>query len=83
MNFIDVRFPMGLLFVGLGLLLAIAGLADPDPTTSLNRKVGTNANLLWGLLMLAFGVVNVLLAWRKSRSTAGQSDNTTEPPTEQ
>lgn len=70
MNFIDVRFPMGLLFVGLGLLLTIAGLVDPDPITSLNRKVGTNANLLWGILMFVFGVVNVLLARRKSKTDA-------------
>jgi hypothetical protein len=67
MMLIDVRFPMGLLFAGLGLILLCAGIIDPDPVTSLQRKVGTNMNLYWGCFMIVFGLLNLVLAWRKSR----------------
>ena len=68
MMFIDVRFPMGLLFVALGLILTATGLVDPDPVTSLHRKVGSNVNLYWGCGLLVFGVLNLLLAWRRPKT---------------
>jgi hypothetical protein len=59
---LDVRLPIGLLFVLLGGLLAVYGAAS-DP--SLYRvSLGINVNLWWGLVMLAFGLVMLGLAWR-------------------
>jgi len=68
--FIDVRWPMGLLFAGLGAILVLTAILDPDPLTSLQRKVGSNVNLLWGAAMLLFGALNLLLAWLKTRADA-------------
>jgi hypothetical protein len=58
----DVRLPIGLLFVVLGGLLAGYGLVVGSP--SAEHKAGLfNLNLWWGLLMLAFGLGMLLLAW--------------------
>ena len=53
----DVRQPIGLLFVAIGLLVAAYG--------ALERPVsqGLNIDLLWGLVMAAFGALMLALAW--------------------
>jgi hypothetical protein len=53
---LDLRVPIGLLFVTLGGLLTIYGLATQftDPAMY-ERSLGININLWWGLVMLAFG----------------------------
>ena len=58
---LDLRYPIGLMFVVLGVLLVGYSLANPSlraPLTSLN------VNLFSGLGMLAFGVSMLLLAAR-------------------
>jgi hypothetical protein len=60
---LDIRLPIGLLFAGLGGLLAVYGLAG-DPALY-GRSLGININLWWGLVMLAFGVIMILLGRRK------------------
>jgi hypothetical protein len=68
----DIRAPLGGLFLLLGLMLAGYGLlasgsGGPSDTTS-----GTNVNLWWGLVMVAFGAVMLLLSRRAaSRSSGG------------
>jgi hypothetical protein len=58
----DLRLPIGLLFSLLGTLLTVVGLTTPE---SLYRKsLGLNVNLLWGLVVLGFGVVMLGLALR-------------------
>ena len=59
----DLRLPAGLFFLGVGLILCIAGVAASwrptlDPTT--------NVNLYTGIGMLVFGGVMLWLARRKS-----------------
>lgn len=53
---LDIRLPIGLLFVILGVLLGLHGLATglTDPARY-ERSLGLNINLWWGLVMLAFG----------------------------
>jgi hypothetical protein len=80
MMMIDVRFPMGLLFLALGVILTAAGIIDPDPLTSLQRKVGINVNLYWGITMVLFGLVSLLLASRKPDVAGSQHDGTAVPP---
>jgi protein-S-isoprenylcysteine O-methyltransferase Ste14 len=59
---LDVRWPMGVMFVVLGAVLVAVGLLAP---ASANEwSLGVNVNLWWGLVMLALGAVMVLLAWR-------------------
>lgn len=59
---LDIRWPMGGMFVLLGGVLTVFGLVTlHDPYAS---SLGINVNLWWGLLILVFGAVLLLLAWR-------------------
>jgi hypothetical protein len=59
---LDIRLPMGILFSILGVLLMIFGLAA-DPSIYV-RSLGININLIWGSVLLAFGLLNLFLARR-------------------
>ena len=58
----DVRAPIGLLFLAIGLLVAAYGALAAPPTES-----GLNIDLVWGLVMAAFGLLMSALAWRARR----------------
>ncbi len=62
---LDVRIPIGFLFVVLGTLLAIYG-ASSDPSVYA-VSLGINVNLWWGLVMLAFGLIMLALSRRGAR----------------
>jgi hypothetical protein len=64
MNF-DLRLPIGLLFSFYGLLLSGFGLVSDRAIYE--RSLNINMNLIWGLVMLAFGLVMLLLAYRSRR----------------
>ena len=50
---LDIRWPIGLMFTIIGALLAIdRALVKSDHTISL----GININLIWGIVLLVFGV---------------------------
>jgi len=62
MNF-DLRLPVGLMFSVFGLILTGVGLfGNPD----LQKSLGINMNLWWGLVLVVFGVFMLLMAWRGS-----------------
>ena len=67
---LDIRLPMGLMFTLLGAILAIYGLFTGSDKAANERSLGINVNLWWGLFILAFGVVMLLLARRKNRTVA-------------
>jgi hypothetical protein len=49
---LDIRWPIGLMFTLIGLLLAVYGLVvKSDHAISL----GININFIWGIILLAFG----------------------------
>lgn len=64
---LDIRLPIGLMFAILGLLLAGYGLVGDKAIYQ--RALGININLWWGLVMLVFGVVMLLLGKRGTRAT--------------
>jgi membrane protein implicated in regulation of membrane protease activity len=61
---IDIRLPIGLMFAIFGLLLAGYGLLTGGDAMYARHSLGININLWWGLVMLAFGVVMLLLGRR-------------------
>ena len=65
MSFFDLRLPLGWLFVILGVLLEIAGLR-PAPTSE-GMPPGMNINLIWGVVMIAYGAICLWLAHRHKR----------------
>jgi multisubunit Na+/H+ antiporter MnhG subunit len=59
---LDIRIPIGSLFVILGALLAGYGLVS-NPAIY-QRSLGVDINLWWGAVLLAFGLAMLALAWR-------------------
>jgi H+/Cl- antiporter ClcA len=51
----DIRIPIGLLFVILGIILAAFGIFTLNDTELYARSLGRNINLWTGALMLVFG----------------------------
>ncbi len=71
---LDIRWPIGLLFTVMGILVALYGLISPARTQYRPLDMSTlrliNLNLWWGIIMLAFGafmIVGALRADRRSR----------------
>ena len=64
---LDLRYPLGGLFVVLGLILAGYGVATRGNVEMYTRSTSVNVNLWWGIVMLAFGVVLLALASRARR----------------
>jgi hypothetical protein len=58
---IDIKFPIGLMFTILGLLLTVYGLSTSGDSVLYARSLGINVNLWSGLGMLAFGLLMLLL----------------------
>jgi hypothetical protein len=71
MNF-DLRLPIGLLFAIYGIVLAGFGLLGDDAIYE--KSLGININLLWGAVMLVFGLLMLLPAWRRLKG-GGRSED--------
>jgi uncharacterized membrane protein HdeD (DUF308 family) len=62
---LDIRWPIGLMFSLIGVLLAANGaLVKSDHAISL----GVNINLIWGLVLLVFGVLMLIGAIRGKKN---------------
>ncbi|PYS43439.1 MAG: hypothetical protein DMF71_07035 [Acidobacteria bacterium] len=64
---LDLRIPIGLMFLVLGLLVTGFGLIGDRAIYQ--RSLGVNINLWWGLVMLVFGLVMLWLGRRGLRRT--------------
>ncbi len=70
---LDIRLPIGLMFSILGAVLAVYGvIADP---TVYARSLGINVNLIWGLVLLAFGVLLLFMSRRRTSSVRLAADD--------
>lgn len=68
---LDIRLPIGGLFTLLGLLVGGYGLGTAKDAAHYERSLGVNINLWWGLIMLVFGVLLLVLASRaRTRASA-------------
>ncbi len=63
MEQLDVRLPMGLLFLSLGLILVGYGFVA-DAAIYAKHSLGQNVNLIWGVIFAAFGGTMLWLARR-------------------
>jgi hypothetical protein len=61
---LDLRLPIGGLFVTLGVMLAGYGLVTSGNTEMYLKSGGMNINLIWGIVMLITGVIFLVLAKR-------------------
>jgi hypothetical protein len=62
---LDVRKPMGLLFLLLGVILIVYG-AISDPELYARHSLGHNVNLIWGAVFAVFGAALLWLAHRRA-----------------
>jgi high-affinity Fe2+/Pb2+ permease len=60
---LDIRWPIGLMFTLIGALLAGFGLVKGAESVSL----GININLIWGAVLLVFGMLMLLGAMKGKR----------------
>jgi hypothetical protein len=65
MGGMDIRLPMGLMFSIMGGLIGGYGLVTRGNDMYTEHSLGININLWWGLVMLAFGILMLLLSMRK------------------
>jgi hypothetical protein len=64
---LDIRLPLGLLFLITGLILVIYGaLTNGSPMYALST--GINLNLIWGAVMTLFGVIMFVAGRRGARA---------------
>jgi hypothetical protein len=61
---LDLRLPIGGLFVTLGVMLAGFGIVTRGETAMYVKSAGININLIWGIVMLITGVIFLALAKR-------------------
>ena len=61
---LDIRWPIGLMFTLIGALLAVFGLVKGSESVSL----GININLIWGAVLLVFGVFMLVGAMRGKKN---------------
>jgi hypothetical protein len=67
----DLRYPIGGLFVVLGVILAGFGIITRDNAVMYAPSGNLNINLVWGVVMIVFGAFFLLLASRASRRPSG------------
>ncbi len=65
---IDIKFPIGLMFTILGLLLTVFGLVTYGDAQLYKPSLGINVNLWSGLGMLVFGLIMLFFAWQSKKT---------------
>ena len=66
---IDIKFPIGLMFSILGVLLTIYGIFTNSDEMLYSRSLGININLWSGAGMLVFGLIMLFLVYRERGKT--------------
>lgn len=72
---LDIRLPIGLMFLALGFVLVLSGLVLGSDLYQ--RSLGINVNLWWGLVMVVFGAFMLVFGLRGG-STAKLTEDSPE-----
>ena len=73
---LDVRLPIGVMFLIIGVILCVYGLITWSDAALYQRSLGHNVNLWWGLFLVAFGAV---MLWLTRRTAAPAEDERSSP----
>lgn len=65
---LDIRYPIGMMFTFIGLLLLGTGLFTGGNVSIAGINIGVNINLVWGLVLFLFGA----LMWGSAARSKGQ-----------
>ena len=66
---LDLRIPMGMMFTLIGVILTALGIRTQG-SVMYAVDMGINVNLWWGIVLLVFGLVMLLLGRRGQRRLA-------------
>ncbi len=66
---LDIRLPLGLLFLVTGGMMAVYGLFTHG-SAIYEKSLGIDINLIWGLVLSLFGLAMLLLAYLDRRRVA-------------
>ena len=69
---LDIRIPIGLLFLVVGGLLTFYGLLTFSDAKMYTASLNVNINLYWGVAMLAFGTIMTILGRSKKKAAAAK-----------
>jgi hypothetical protein len=61
---LDIRIPIGAMFLVIGLLLAVYGLITAGDVQTYQKSLLINVNLWWSAAMLIFGIAMLYFGWR-------------------
>jgi len=75
---LDLRIPMGLMFSIVGAILTIYG-AVTNGSPIYAKSVDMNINLVWGVVMLVFGVTMFVMGRRSQAKPKPIVEGTTRP----
>lgn len=64
---LDLRIPLGQMFTITGCILTVWGIKTNGNEALYAKSLGVNANLWWGLVLLAFGLIMFILGARSQR----------------
>ena len=67
---LDIRFPIGMMFTVIGTLLTGYGLVADRAIYA--KSLGLNVNLIWGGVLLLFGLAFVFAGRRGTRQSAAK-----------
>ena len=70
---LDIRWPIGLMFSLVGVLLVMYGFATNSDAELYRRSLDINVNLRWGVVLVVFGGAMLTLAWRASQNQPSPS----------
>jgi protein-S-isoprenylcysteine O-methyltransferase Ste14 len=59
---LDIRWPIGLMFTLIGVVLVVYGAVTGSDAGMYKRSLGMNINLIWGVVLLVFGVLMLISA---------------------
>ncbi len=64
---LDIRWPIGLMFSLIGIMLVGYGFLTGSNTEMYQHSLSINVNLRWGMVLVIFGAWMLFMAWRDSK----------------
>jgi len=62
---LDIRIPLGLIFLIIGGIMAIFGFISHGNSELYARSLGVNLNQTWGIIMFVFGLIMFIVGKRQ------------------
>jgi hypothetical protein len=80
---LDIRWPIGLMFSLIGVMLLVYGFGTSGNTEMYQHSLGINVNVCWGGVLVIFGGSMLAMAWRGSRKTEPGAPEKSSRPEDQ